>query len=107
MPGTFDSALMISSVMPSLKYSFSGSALMLASGSTAIAVTFFFFLRAELRLRAPCTSAERRALAILGPVVEIGAVDGAEVERQARALKAHRHQDAAVDRIAGLAADPA
>ena len=33
---------MISSVMPSLKYSFSGSALMLASGSTAIAVTFFF-----------------------------------------------------------------
>ncbi len=42
MPGTFDSALMISSVIPSLKYSFSGSALMLASGSTAIAVTFFF-----------------------------------------------------------------
>ena len=37
MPGTFASALMISSVIPSLKYSFSGSALMLASGSTAIA----------------------------------------------------------------------
>ena len=29
---------MISSVMPSLKYSFSGSALMFASGSTAIAL---------------------------------------------------------------------
>ena len=36
-PGTLASALMISSVMPSLKYSFSGSALMFASGSTAIA----------------------------------------------------------------------
>ena len=37
-PGTLAIALMISSVMPSLKYSFSGSALMLASGSTAIAL---------------------------------------------------------------------
>ena len=36
-PGTLASALMISSVIPSLKYSFSGSALMLANGSTAIA----------------------------------------------------------------------
>ena len=35
-PGTLASALMISSVIPSLKYSFSGSALMLASGSTTI-----------------------------------------------------------------------
>ena len=35
-PGTFASALMISSVIPSAKYSFSGSALMLASGRTAI-----------------------------------------------------------------------
>jgi hypothetical protein len=34
-PGTLESAPMISSVIPSLKYSFSGSALMLASGSTA------------------------------------------------------------------------
>ena len=32
----FDSALMISSVMPSLKYSFSASALMFRNGSTAI-----------------------------------------------------------------------
>jgi len=38
MPGTLASALMISSVMPSLKYSFSGSALRLASGSTAMAL---------------------------------------------------------------------
>ena len=37
MPGTLASALMISSVIPSLKYSFSGSALMLVSGRTAIA----------------------------------------------------------------------
>ena len=35
-PGTCASALMISSVIPSLKYSFSGSALMFANGSTAI-----------------------------------------------------------------------
>ena len=38
MPGTLARALMISSVMPSLKYSFSGSALMLASGRTAMAL---------------------------------------------------------------------
>ena len=38
-PGTLASALMISSVIPSLKYSFSGSALMLVSGRTAIALT--------------------------------------------------------------------
>ena len=38
MPGTFARALMISSVIPSLKYSFSGSALMLASGRTAMAL---------------------------------------------------------------------
>ena len=35
-PSNCVSALMISSVMPSLKYSLSGSALMLANGSTAI-----------------------------------------------------------------------
>ncbi len=35
---TFISALMISSAIPSVKYSFSGSALMLANGSTAIDV---------------------------------------------------------------------
>jgi hypothetical protein len=38
MPGTLARALMISSVIPSLKYSFSGSALMLARGRTAIAL---------------------------------------------------------------------
>ena len=35
-PGIWASALMISSVIPSLKYSFSGSALRLTKGSTAI-----------------------------------------------------------------------
>ena len=35
-PGTWVSALMISSARPSLKYSFSGSRLMFAKGSTAI-----------------------------------------------------------------------
>ena len=38
MPGTLARALMISSVIPSLKYSFSGSALMFASGRTAMAL---------------------------------------------------------------------
>ena len=38
MPGNFPSALMISSVMPSEKYSFSGSALMFLNGRTAIAL---------------------------------------------------------------------
>ena len=37
-PGTLERAPMISSVIPSLKYSFSGSALMLARGSTAMAL---------------------------------------------------------------------
>ena len=37
-PGSCVSALMISSAMPSLKYSFSGSVLMFANGSTAIEV---------------------------------------------------------------------
>ena len=108
MPGTLESALMISSVMPSLKYSFSGSALMLASGSTAIAVSPPFLLRAaELGLERLAERAERRALAILGPAVEVGGVHGAEIDRQARAVEAHRHQHAAIGRVARLAAHPA
>ena len=40
-PSTLTSAFKISSVIPSLKYSFSGSALILTNGSTAILFTDF------------------------------------------------------------------
>ena len=62
---------------------------------------------AELRFERLAQRAKQRALAIFCPAVEVGAVDGTEVERQPGTVEAYRHQDAAIGSVARLAADPA
>ena len=64
IPGTFASALMISSVIPSLKYSFSGSALMLASGSTAMALVVGAVLGDSVGVVRPGSSASANSAAV-------------------------------------------
>ncbi|HET9835948.1 MAG TPA: hypothetical protein VFP88_06365, partial [Rhodanobacteraceae bacterium] len=44
---------------------------------------------------------------VFAPVVEIGGVDRAHVHWQTRLLEPHRHQDAAIGRLARLATHPA
>ena len=50
---------------------------------------------------------ERCAGGILSPLVEVGRLDRAYVDRQAGVFESHGNQDAALGRIARLAANPA
>jgi len=56
--------------------------------------------REQARLR-------RRARRVLAPVIQVGGVDRADVERQPRLLETHWHQHAAISCTTRLAAHPA
>ena len=120
-----DSSVMMSSVMPSLKNSCSGSSLMLAKGRTqmltrpcprsapgsGVAGSFGIgdglappwstrsasALQHLLHLRASGADVRR---------VDVDGLQRARVDRQRRAVEAYRHQDAAVGGLARLATHP-
>src|SRR6476619_2474574 len=71
-------SVMTSSVMPSLKYSCSGSPLMLADCAACVRAIVVPSAR-----RNSCAWTDR----IVVPTVEVGGVDGAHVHRQARLLE--------------------
>ena len=99
MPGTLASALMISSVIPSLKYSFSGSALMFGSGRTAIA------------LAAACGASvrRRRSPAPGGRPVDAGrsaSANCAAVRNRSTGVRGQGAGQRVVDRLGHVARDP-
>ena len=114
---------MMSSLMPSLKYSCSASPLMLANGRTQIETRGVAAaagaehgadLPALRGARARDHGAERaqhflerRAPGVFAPVVEVGRMQGAHVHGQAGLFESHRNQDAPIGGLARLAAHPA
>ena len=116
-------SVMMSSVMPSLNYSCSASPLILAKGSTQMAV------RAARWRSGRCGAAARRcgrrradvdqrfdgaqqvldllAAGIDPGIVEIDGMKRAHIDGQCRALESDGHEDAAISRVARLAAHPA
>ena len=100
MPGTLASALMISSVMPSLKYSFSGSALMLASGSTAIA------LRAAERAAFCRPDGEPGRACARSMTGRSASANSAPVANRSAGVRASARVERSVDRLGHVAGDP-
>ena len=116
---------MMSAVMPSLKYCCSGSPLRFANGSTQIAMRGGPALVRGIGWRrhragggrrdgAPKQALDRahdfpeqRARGHVARLAQVRGVVGAEVDRQARGPELHRHQDASIGAVAGLAAHPA